>query len=165
MVEVQFEIMLGTQVYFENGTQSNLLYSSLYKSLIMNGKTVTQTEEDTHALFHENFSGITEEDKADGLIYICQSLSKDPEISEIKDLYKIGFTRGSRDLRLHKAENPTYLMAEVKVIEVFECYNVNTQKQGLIHRFFDAARLRVDVFEEPPYDTSRGMVRRSIACD
>lgn len=136
-----------TQVYFENGTQSNLLYSSLYKSLIMNGKTVTQTEEDAHALFHENFGGITEEDKADGLIYICQSLSTDPQISEIKDLYKIGFTRGSMDWRLHKAEeSPTYLMAKVKVMRVFECYNLNTQKfEALIHRFFDAARLRVDV--------------------
>ena len=54
------------------------------------------------------------------------------------------------DLRLHKAEeSPTYLLAKVKVIEVFECYNVNTQRlEGLIHRFFDAARLRVDVFDE-----------------
>ena len=144
------EVKTRTQVIFENGTQSNLLYASLNKALLLNGKTVTQTEEDAHALFHENFGGITEEDKADGLIYICQSLSKDPEISEIKDLYKIGFTRGSMDWRLHKAEeSPTYLMAEVKVIEVFECYNVNTQKlEGLIHRFFDAARLRVDVFDE-----------------
>ena len=116
----------------------------------MNGKTVTQTEDETHALFHENFGGVTDEDKADGLIYICQSLSTDPQISEIKDLYKIGFTRGSMDWRLHKAEeSPTYLMAGVKVIEVFECFNMNTQKlEGLIHRFFDAARLRVDVFDE-----------------
>ena len=63
---------------------------------------------------------------------------------------KVGYTRGSMDWRLHKAhESPTYLMAEVKVIEVFECFNLNTQKfEALIHRFFDAARLRIDVFDE-----------------
>jgi hypothetical protein len=139
-----------TQVYFENGTQSDLLYSSLYKSLIMNGKTVTQTEEGAHALFYENFGGVTKEDKVTGLIYILKSLSTDPQISGVEDLYKIGYTSGSLDFRLHKAnESPTYLMADVKVIEVFECYNVNTQKlEGLIHRLFDSVRLRVDVFDE-----------------
>ena len=139
-----------TQVFFENGTRSDLLYSSLYKSLIMNGKTVTQTEEDVHSLFHENFGGVGEDDKADGLIYICQSLSDDPQIAQRDNLYKVGYTRGSMDWRLHKAhESPTYLMAEVKVIEVFECFNLNTQKfEALIHRFFDAARLRIDVFDE-----------------
>ena len=139
-----------TLTIFENGTKSNLLYRSLYKGLLMNGKTVTQTEDETHALFHENFGGVGEGDQADGLIYICQSLSNDPQICQRENLYKVGYTRGSMDLRLHKAhESPTYLMAEVKVIEVFECFNLNTQKfEALIHRFFDAARLRVDVFDE-----------------
>lgn len=139
-----------TLTIFENGTQSNLLYRSLYKALLMNGKTVTQTEEAAHALFHENFGGVTKEDKVTGLIYILKSLSTDPQISGVEDLYKIGYTSGSLDFRLHKAnESPTYLMADVKVIEVFECYNVNTQKlEGLIHRLFDSVRLRVDVFDE-----------------
>jgi hypothetical protein len=139
-----------TLTIFENGTKSNLLYRSLYKGLLMNGKTVTQTEQDAHSLFQENFGGVGEDDKADGLIYICQSLSDDPQIAQRDNLYKVGYTRGSMDWRLHKAhESPTYLMAEVKVIEVFECFNLNTQKfEALIHRFFDAARLRIDVFDE-----------------
>lgn len=139
-----------TLVLFENGTKSNLLYSSLYKTLIMNGKTITQTEGQAHSEFFSNFGGITDEDKQSGRVYICKSLSKDPAIATRENLYKIGFTRGSVDFRLHNAhESPTFLMAPVKLLSEFECYNMNAQKlEHLIHRFFDAVRLRVDVFNE-----------------
>ena len=36
-----------TRCVFENGTQSNMLYRSLYKALLSNGKTVTKTKEET----------------------------------------------------------------------------------------------------------------------
>lgn len=139
-----------TLTIFENGTKSNLLYRSLYKGLLMNGKTVTRTEDQAHGEFFANFGGITNEDKQSGRVYICQSLSKDPAIASRKNLYKIGFTRGSVDFRLNNAhESPTFLMAPVKLIAEFECYNMNAQKlEHLIHRFFDAVRLRVDVFDE-----------------
>ena len=139
-----------TKVIFENGTWSNLLYASLYKALIINGKSVTRPEDEVHDEFHKNFGGVTDEDTPTGQIYILKSLSDDVQIRNIENLYKIGYTSGSLDWRLHKAEeSPTYLMAEVKVIEVFECFNLNTQKfEALIHRFFDAARLRIDVFDE-----------------
>ena len=138
-----------TLTIFENGTQSNLLYRSLYKALLMNGKTVTQTEVEAHEEFNRNFGGVTDDDASTGLIYILQSLSEDPEIQSIENLYKIGYTAGSLDFRLHKAaESPTYLMAGVKVIQVFECYNMNPQKlEKLLHRFFGAARLMIDVFD------------------
>lgn len=139
-----------TTVLFENGTMSNLLYSSLYKLLIMNGKTVTQTEDEAHAEFFENFGGVSDGDRHDGIVYICQSLSTDPQIASRKNLFKIGFTRGSMDFRIQNAsESPTFLMADVKVVELFECFNINAQKlENLIHRFFDSARLRIDVFDE-----------------
>ena len=138
-----------TMVVFENGTWSNLLYASLYKALIMNGKSVTRPEEEVHEEFHRNFGGVTEEDTPTGKIYILKSLSDNPQICDIDNLYKIGYTSGSLDWRLHKAEeSPTYLMAGVEVIQVFECYNMNPQKlEHLVHRFFGAARLMVDVVD------------------
>ncbi len=138
-----------TLTIFENGTMSNLLFRSLYKGLLMNGKTVTQTEEEAHKEFNQNFGGVTDDDDATGMIYILQSLSEDPQIQSIENLYKIGYTAGSLDFRLHKAEeSPTYLMAGVKVIQVFECYNMNPQKlEHLLHRFFGSARLMIDVFD------------------
>ena len=89
------------------------------------------------------------EDTPTGKIYILKSLSDNPQIREIDNLYKIVYTPGSLDWRLHKAEeSPTYLMAGVEVIQVFECYNMNPQKfEHLVHRFFGAARLMVDVLD------------------
>lgn len=138
-----------THVIFENGTHSNLLLSSLYKGLMLNGKTITRTESQAHEEFNQNFGGVTEADDATGMIYILQSLSEDPQIQSIENLYKIGYTAGSLDFRLHKAEeSPTYLMAGVQVIQVFECYNMNPQKlEHLLHRFFGSARLMIDVFD------------------
>lgn len=138
-----------TKVIFENGTWSNLLYASLYKALIINGKSVTRPEDEVHDEFHKNFGGVTDEDTPTGQIYILKSLSDDVQIRNIENLYKIGYTSGSLDWRLHKAEeSPTYLMAGVEVIQVFECYNMNPQKlEHLVHRFFGAARLMVDVMD------------------
>ena len=46
-------------------------------------------------------------------------------------------------------QQPTYLMAKVHLVEVFECYNVNPQKlESLLHTFFGKACLNVDVFDK-----------------
>jgi hypothetical protein len=40
-------------------------------------------------------------------------------------------------------------MAPVKVVEVFECYNLNPQKfELLLHTFFGKACLNVDVYDK-----------------
>ena len=148
--KVPSEINSRTQGLFrKRHVALDLLYASLYKALIINGKSVTRPEDEVHDEFHKNFGGVTDEDTPTGQIYILKSLSDDVQIRNIENLYKIGYTSGSLDWRLHKAEeSPTYLMAGVEVIQVFECYNMNPQKlEHLVHRFFGAARLMVDVMD------------------
>jgi len=81
---------------------------------------------------------------------VLQSLSTVPEIVATKNLFKIGYSTVPVLERIkNAAEEPTYLMAPVKVISVFECYNLNPQKfELLLHTFFGKACLNVDVYDK-----------------
>ncbi|MEI2834760.1 MAG: GIY-YIG nuclease family protein [Acidimicrobiia bacterium] len=119
---------------YENGTESDLLLRSLAAALYSDGKRIT---ENTDKLL-DPLSGITEEDYESGYIYVVRSLSENPNIREIENLYKIGFSRGPVAERIKNAEkDPTYLMAPVEVVEQYRLLNVNVQKfEHLLHKFF-----------------------------
>ena len=139
-----------TKTIFENGTSSNMYFRSLAKALISEGKAVTDNNELTMVEFTEHFSGITQEDKEAGYIYVLSSKSTDPKISEINNLFKIGFSTSAVETRLKNAEKePTYLMAPVQIVAEYKTFNMNTQKfEQLIHNFFGASCLNIDIYDE-----------------
>jgi len=138
-----------THCIFENGTESNMLYRSLYKVLLANGKAVSKNLDIVNEEFIENFSTISEEDEASGYIYVLKSLSDAPEIASTQNLFKIGYSKNPVPQRIKDAEKePTYLMAPVDLVVAYKCFNMNTQKfEQLIHNFFGASCLEVDVFD------------------
>lgn len=131
---------------FENGTESDMLLRSLAAELYKHGRRVT--EHDDKLL--DRLKGINQEDEETGHIYILKSLSTDPEIQEIKNLYKIGFSNTPIEERIKNAEDePTYLMAPVKPVSSFQCFNMNPQKlEQLLHTFFGNSCLNIDVFDK-----------------
>ena len=133
---------------FENGTESNMLLRSLATELYKDetGRRILDPNE--KAL--EALELIRTEDKKSGYLYVLQSLSTVPEIAGTKNLYKIGYSTVPVLERIKNAtEEPTYLMAPVKVISIFECYNLNLQKfELLLHTFFGKACLNVDVYDK-----------------
>ena len=137
-----------TRCIFENGTESNILTQSVIRYL-QNGKSVTQNADKVIEEFTETFSGITKEDKETGHIYILTSGSKKEEIASLKNLFKIGYSSTTVQERIKNAENePTYLMAPVKIESSWVCYNMNARKfESLIHQFFGHTCLEVDVFD------------------
>ncbi len=138
-----------TRCIFENGTESNMLKRSVEKILYANGKVVTENVEDVTAEFQERFRNIGEDDIEAGFIYVLESRSSDKRISSIKNLYKIGFSRTEVPERIRNAVNePTYLMAPVRIVEAYKCYNLNSQKlESILHNFFGSSCLSVDVFD------------------
>lgn len=133
---------------FENGTESNMLLRSLATELYKDetGRRILDPTE--RAL--EALELIQAEDKKSGYLYVLQSLSTLPEIAETKNLFKIGYSTIPVQERIkNAAEEPTYLMASVKVVSIFECYNLNPQKfELLLHTFFGKACLNVDVYDK-----------------
>lgn len=139
-----------TRIIFENGTESNMLFRSLYKGLLANGKAISQNVDDVNESFLETFSNITEHDEEAGYIYILKSKSDKQEIKEIQNLFKIGFSTTSVEDRIKNAiQEPTYLMADVRIVMTYKCYNMNPQKfEQLIHNFFGKTCLNTDVFDK-----------------
>jgi len=150
---------------FENGTESNLLLRSLASALWKdeNGRQVIDANQlglfddssskrgGTHTSSPESASQqITEDDNQTGVIYVLRSLSDDPQIKQIQDLYKIGFSRRSVADRIENAkDDPTYLMAEVMPFTEFQVFNVNPQKvENLLHIFFSEACLDVEILDK-----------------
>jgi T5orf172 domain len=139
-----------TRVLFENGTESNMLFRSLYKSLLANGKAISQNADEVNESFLETFSNISEHDEEAGYIYILKSKSDKQEINEIQNLFKIGFsTTNVEDRVKNSIQEPTYLMADVRIVMTYKCYNMNPQKfEQLIHNFFGNSCLNIDVFDK-----------------
>jgi hypothetical protein len=130
---------------FENGTESNLLLRSLAVALYKEGRRVTAHYDQ----LQRGASKITNADKDTGFIYILKSLSENQKINTIKNLYKIGFSTLPVEERVKNAAiDPTYLMAQVSILAVYQCYNMNPQKfEQLLHTFFATSCLDVDVFD------------------
>jgi len=134
-----------THLIFENGTESNMKFRSLCKRLFENGKHVSNTVDEKL----QNFYNITNEDKPTGFIYILKSQSKQESIQNIGDLYKIGYCETAVAERIKNAVNePTYLMAPVKIIAEYKTFNMNTQKfELLLHKFFGHCCVSIDIFD------------------
>lgn len=135
-------------VVYENGTENKeLLLQSLASSLYSkerHGRMVTDIidEESLAESFGEEFTS--------GYIYVLKSLSSNPDIAKLKNLYKIGFTKNEISKRISNAENEvTYLNAPVKLVLSAEIKNVNAQKleRTLHHSFSD----RQIIFQDKQY--------------
>jgi len=130
---------------FENGTESKLLFRSLGKALYKNGQSVTELISNKDLIFRH----IDSEDQESGYIYILKSKSTNQQLTTIPNLFKIGFSTTPVEERIKNAsQEPTYLMAEVQIIETYKCYNLNPQKfENIIHSFFGKVCLSIDIHD------------------
>lgn len=133
------------RVIYDNGTESDILLRSLQRALNKDQAGRRIIDKSPGPLF----SGVKEgEDFSSGTIYVLRSRSDHPVISENRDIiHKIGVTSGSIEKRITNAKlDPTFLMADVEVVATYTLYNINrTKLEHIIHKFFDAARLDIEV--------------------
>ena len=139
-----------TRTIFENGTYSNMLYTSLGRGLQNNGKLITNTYDKIQEDLFVNTGLVKEEDIQSGWIYVLKTKSTNSQIANIKDLYKVGFASNSVDERIKNARyEATYLFADVQKVATYKVYNRNADKlESLLHRFFANACLDIDLFNE-----------------
>lgn len=148
------------RVIFENGTESAMYRQSLSIRLHeQQGQSVVRTGFDDD----EIFDGDTES----GHIYVLRSLSSDPQIANIADLHKIGFSTTSVEQRIKNAEtSPTYLMAPVEIVADYRTYNLRPSAlEHLLHRVFAEVRLNATQVDKHGLDydpTEWFVVHRSV---
>ena len=127
------------RVIFINGVESDMYLRTLASQLY---------EETGYKVVSGDYETPSDSTSATGRIYILESLSEDPKIKTIANLYKIGVTHGTVEGRIKNAVNePTYLMAPVKIVEDYRLTgNYNPQKvEALIHQIFGSAQVDVGV--------------------
>lgn len=140
-----------TRCIYENGMESGIYMQTLCKNLYHAGYTVQDMSDVEENYLKKKFS-INDNDVESGMIYVLSSLSKDPEIASIQNLYKIGFTTTPIEARIANAKNePTYLCADVKVVATWRVYNVKSSTfEALIHKLFDCVQLQITVDGKQP---------------
>ena len=138
-----------TRCIYENGTESDILLQTLRKNVVGDGYAISELQEESESQFFNN-SDIATDDKVTGYIYVLSSLSDDPVVKEEKNLYKIGFTTNSVEQRIANAQNdPTYLMAPVKIVAAYKVVNLNSQKfEDLVHQLLMPVQYQVTVYDE-----------------
>lgn len=135
-----------TRCIYEDGTETDILLETLRRNVLHEGYGVTDPQDKTD----QEFATLTEGDKSTGFIYILRSLSPNPEISGIKNLYKIGFTINSVEERVANAEHePTYLMAPVQIMSTAQIVNMNSHMfETLVHQVFQAVNFQIKVYDD-----------------
>ncbi|MEX0999922.1 MAG: GIY-YIG nuclease family protein [Thermodesulfobacteriota bacterium] len=132
------------KVIIENGTESNMYKRSLAQRLYEGGYCVVDKKELIDDISNEA-------EKINGYIYVVRSLSEDPKINTIENLYKIGFSKTPVSQRIANAkDDPTYLMAEVELIESYKLTgDYNPQKvEHVIHRIFADVALDLNITDK-----------------
>lgn len=133
------------RVIYDNGTESDLLMSSLQVALYKDDKGRRIVDLDDGPLF----SGIAEnEDNATGTIYVLRSKSDHSVIQANREIiHKIGVTGGKVETRISRSKlDPTFLMADVEIVATYELFNINKSRlENLLHRFFENAQLDIQI--------------------
>lgn len=133
------------RLIYDNGTESNLLLRTLQRDLSLDKSSRRITDPS----FGPLFSGQEEADDHNvGYVYVLRSKSENPFIAENrKVIHKIGITKGSVKKRVaNAAKDPTYLLADVEIVETYKISNLDlTKLEKLLHKFFDPARLDVQM--------------------
>lgn len=124
------------RIIFENGTESSMYRQSL---------GIRMGEGEGRAVVATTLDSVLADDVATGFVYILRSLSDDPQIANVPNLYKVGFSRGPVEKRIAGAKHaPTYLMAPVEIIASYRTYNLKASAlEHLLHRVFAEVRLQV----------------------
>jgi len=122
---------------FENGTEADLLLRSFASQLYRFGRQVTDPVDETNDAVEVQLDGRI------GYVYVLRSLSQDPGVLAIPDLYKIGFTTSDVAQRTRGANrHPTFLGAAVEEVASYEMPAAMARGvENLLHRFFALARI------------------------
>ena len=89
----------------------------------------------------------TSDDITTGYIYVVRSLSKDPQISQMDNMYKVGFTTQKVEKRIASAQREAaYLFAPVEIIVTWEVRNIDPHKLEIaLHHYFAGNILDIEI--------------------
>lgn len=130
---------------YENGTGNK---QALLRSFVSNLHDSTRSGRMVTEVIDDVMNGTSAAPSiTTGYIYIVKSLSKNPQISGLKNLYKIGYTYENVHKRIANADRePTYLCAPVQLVSTFEIHNFSAKDlEKTVHHYFADRQLDVEL--------------------
>lgn len=124
------------RIIYDNGTESDHLLRSFGKALYRAENSRRVLTADAGDLFKDAQPPLT------GCVYVARTLSTNPALADLADhMLKIGSTTETAPSRVaNAAGDPTFLLAEARIVDEYETRGVHPRKiEGLLHRFFGAA--------------------------
>ena len=140
------------RVIYDNGTENDLLLRSMQRALNRDELSRRVTDPTLGPLFSDQEE---DDDQTVGYVYVLRSKSENSFVAENRQvIHKIGMTKGSVQQRVANAsKDPTYLLAEVEIVETYKVSNLNlTKLEKLLHKFFDPARLDLQLKDRFGFD-------------
>jgi T5orf172 domain len=140
------------RLIYDNGTEGDLLLRSFQRALYKDKASRRISMPDHGPLFSQTED---ERDSQSGFIYVLQSRSDHPFIAANREvIHKIGVTGGEVKRRIANArKDPTFLLAEVKIIETYKLANIDRSRlEHLLHRFLAPARLDLELKDRFDFD-------------
>lgn len=130
------------RIIFDNETESNQLILSFKRAI--NNDDSARIVTTPAPLFTDT---LDENDQESGLIYVLRSKCQHPEIVKNREIiHKIGSTNNLRKRLANASSQPTYLLADVEVVETFKLYNINALKfENMIQKIFSNANLDIEL--------------------
>lgn len=134
-----------TRCIFDNGTESTMLFRSLANAMRIDGFGISDIQ-----VNEDGTPKIEPDDVQNGYVYVLRSLSRNPKIRQMRNLYKIGYCSGDVTTRIQNAaKNPTYLMSDVEVVLTARCYNLDVPYlEANIHGFFGESNLQLEIRDD-----------------
>ena len=131
------------RLVFDNRTESNILLSTLNKRLYtdQNGRRIIPSADD----FADFDTPKAQAKVRTGQIYIVRTLSSNPKLRQIPNLYKIGFTKSTVEERTKNATRDiAFLESPVEVMLKADCFDTDPRGlESLIHGFLHHQRINI----------------------
>lgn len=131
------------RLVFDNKTESNILLSTLNKRLYtdQNGRRIIPSADD----FADFDTPKAKAKVRTGQIYIVRTLSSNPKLRQIPNLYKIGFTKSTVEERTKNATRDiAFLESPVEVMLKADCFDTDPRGlESLIHGFLHHQRINI----------------------
>lgn len=136
------------RVIYENGMESNMISRSLARAVYKaeDGKKVILNYLEDFQLLANN----QQQDLITGMLYIVKLVHPKQELSNFKNLYKIGYTTSTVESRISDCINDiAFLESEVQPVLTFQCININPHTlERLMHAFFAARKLNIKLISK-----------------
>lgn len=133
------------RLIFANGTESNMLTYSLATAQYKYENSYQLQITDPEWVNDDLAKNFGDDRQPTGVIYIAQLIETPDNLKHYKNLYKVGFSKLTGDIRTKRSIKDTaFLQQPVNIIAEWEIYIANPREvESVLHAFFYEQRVKI----------------------